>query len=356
MKRRLTAVLLLLCVLMALAPVGNAAGIYFVAVNDTVPLTLSTDVAPYFLDGILLVPHTAFSVSGLGVAPSYDAEKQVLTLFSRNKRLSFDLIRSRVTDEKGNTQDTVCDTRNGAAYLPVAFCAGYFGYAVSVQTSLGGYQVIRFTNGTQVYDDALFIQKAENLISYRVQQYLSQQAASTPPTTTNPEPPKEDRPAVTPTEPKTPANVYLAVADASTMSDSLRVVNNRDLPAAFFLTAAEIRENPSLVLSIRAAGYPIGLTVEEGETQVLQSLQEANAALDAIIQTKSLLVLLTREQAADVQGYFVVDRNQSVTASGAVDREGRNSLVVCTRNCSAAVATLTAADARFRQLRETSPF
>lgn len=356
MKRRLVAVLLLLCVILTLTPVGNAAGIYFIAVNDTVPLTLSTDVAPYFLDGILLVPHTAFSVSGLGVAPSYDTEKQVLTLFSRNKRLSFDLIRSRVTDEKGNTQDTVCDTRSGAAYLPVAFCAGYFGYAVSVQTSLGGYQVIRFTNGTQVYDDALFIQKAENLISYRVQQYLSEQSASAPPPTTNPKPPKQEQPGVTPEEPKTPANVYLAVADASTMSDSLRVVKNRDLPAAFFLTAAEIRENPALVLSIRAAGYPVGLTVAEGESQVMQSLQEANTALDAIIQSKSLLVLLSREQAADIQGYFVVDRSQSVTASTAISREGRNSLVVCTRNCSAAVATLTAVGAKFRQLRETSPF
>lgn len=368
MKRRFAALLLIICTLLTLMPMGNAAGIYFIAVNDTVPLTLSTDVAPYFLESILLVPHTAFSVSGLGVTPSYDAEEQTLTLFSRNKRLSFDLIRNKVTDEKGNTKDTICANRGGAAFLPVALCADHFGYAVSVQTSLGGYQVIRFTNGTQVYNDALFIQKADNLISYRVQQYLSEQAAASTPAKPEPAPQKPEKPIsplqpvqpVTPPQPevpkKAPTNVYLAAADAATMADSLRVLKNHDLPAVFFLTAEEIRENPALVLSIRAAGYPIGLTIPEGETQVLQSLQAANSELDAVIQSKTLLVLLPGEQTADAQGYFVVNRSQAVTASGAAQREGGNSLIVCSHNCSAAVATLTAADANFRQLRETSPF
>lgn len=372
MKRRIMAIILLLSLLLALSPSGSAAGIYFVAVNDTVPLTLSTDVAPYFFSGILLVPHTAFSVSGLGITPSYNSEKRILTLFSRSQRLVFDLDAGSVTDEKGTTQDTVCALKNGVAFLPVAFSADHFGIAVSVQTSSGGYQVLRFTNGTQVYDNALFIQKAENLISYRVQQYLNEQAAAAPPTTPESDPPKQpDKPTSatttpttttpsTPAEPETPQKapitVYLAVTGADTMSDALRSLTSRDIPAVFFLTAEEIGQNPSLVLSIRAAGYPVGLTVPEDETDVAGSLAGANEALDALIQSKTLLTLLTRQQAANAAGYFVVDRTQAVSAAAAIGREGRSSLVVCTGNCSAAVSALKGADARFRQLRETSPF
>ena len=85
MKRRILAIFLALCLMLAVVPVSSAAGIYFIAVNDTLPLTLSTDVAPYFLSGIYLLPHTAFSVSGLGITPSYNAEARILTLFSRTK-------------------------------------------------------------------------------------------------------------------------------------------------------------------------------------------------------------------------------------------------------------------------------
>ena len=39
--------------------------------------------------------------------------------------------------------------------------------------SQDGYPVLRFTTGSEVYDDSLFIEKAENLIAYRVAQQSS---------------------------------------------------------------------------------------------------------------------------------------------------------------------------------------
>ena len=356
MKRRILAIFLALCLMLAVVPVSSAAGIYFIAVNDTLPLTLSTDVAPYFLSGIYLLPHTAFSVSGLGITPSYNAQDRILTLFSRTKRLVFDMDAGTVTDEKGVANEPVCAVKNGVAFLPAAFSADHFGYSISVQSSSGGYQVVRFTNGTQVYEDLLFIQKAENLISYRVQQYLSEKSPSVTPK----DPPKQpEKPAIstTPETPeKEPVTVYLAVIGADTMADALRSVAARDVPAAFFLTHEEITQNPALVLSIRAAGYPVGLTVSDAQTDVSGSLSRANDALDGLIQSKTLLTLLSRRQASGVSGYFVVDRSQSVSAASALEREGRTSLVVCAGNCSAAVSALKGSSARFRQLRETSPF
>lgn len=355
MKRRILAIVLTVLLLLALIPAGSAAGIYFVAVNDTIPLTLSTDVSPFYQDGIYLIPHTAFTVSGLGVTPSFDAEKRVMTLFSRNKRLVFELTAGQVTDESGTTKKTVCVLKNGVAYLPAAFCAAHFGVSVSVQTSMEKYQVIRFTNGTQVYSDALFMEKAENLIAYRVQQHLNEQAA----TQVKPEVPVTPDKPVPPPAPesgKTPATVYLAVTDAASAAGALRVLSARNIPAVFFFTKAEILENPTTVLAVRAAGYPVGLSVEAGETAVASNLAEANAALDDLTQMKTLLVLLTKEQAADAKGYFAIDRQMAVNAARAAERTDRSSLVICGSNYSAVLSSLQGAEVRFRQLRETSGF
>lgn len=352
MKKKLLAVLLLAALLLAALPCGAAAAPFFVAVNDTIPLTLSSNVAPYAEGGLLMLPHTAFGVKNLGITPSYNAAGGTLALFSRTQRLVFDFAADTVTDEDGNVSPIVLTVRDGVVYLPAVMCASHFGVTVSYLTSQSGYKIIRFTNGSQMYDHDLFVQKAETLISYRVQQYLDEQNKAGDPAA--PEAPKPSTSEPANPDEKAP-RVFLAVENAANMENALLVLTAQRVPAVFFLTHDEIRENPELVIAIASAGFPIGLTAGKTE-DASAALEQANAALDALLQQKTLLALLTAEQAGALSGYCVTERSRAVSAAAAAKRTDRNSLVLCSGSCRRIVTQLTAAGADFRQLRETSSF
>ena len=91
-------------------------------------------------------------------------------LFTRARRLIFDLAEETVQDEDGNVSTVSVSYRGGVLYVPLGLCASHFGLSTSMLTSAGGYTVLRFTTGSQVYEDSLFIEKAENLIAYRIAQ------------------------------------------------------------------------------------------------------------------------------------------------------------------------------------------
>lgn len=356
MKKRLMSVVILLAILITVTPfASSAADIFFVAYNDTVPLTLSGGDGLLSYKDVLLGPHTVFTVNGVNLTPVYDAEEKTMTIYSRTKRLEFDLTEGLVTDETGRVRSTLCAYRNQVVFLPLTMCAEHFGFNVSVVTSREGYAVLRFTNGSQLYDDAEFISKAENLISYRVQRYLEEQGK--PPVVEQPEdPPSTDDPPVTPETPdRVPPTVYLAVTDASYMREALQMLRAEKIPAVFFLTAEEIRKDPTLVRSIRASDYPVGITVERGELSVAEGLRQANEALDDVIQAKTLLALLDREQKMLADGYFVIDQSASVSAREAGIMQ-LPCLVVCQGDLRDALAVLSSSKPVFRRLRETTRF
>ena len=359
MKKRLAALALILCALfLCLAPLhAEAADLYFVAVNDTVPLTLTTDVAPFYSGSALYAPRSVFQISGLGITPSYNDSGKTLTLFSRSRRIVFYLEENRTVDENGQELSLTAIQRSGTIYLPVSACASHFGIGVSYLTSGDGYRILRFTTGSQIYDDTLFLEKAANLIAFRVQQYQAEQTPQPkPPDNTTPEPSGPVTPQP-PEEPdQEPPTVYLAVLGAEEMERNLSLVASRSLPAAFFLTEKEIRDHPDLVCAVRAAGYPVGLTAEPEEQEPMESLRRANEALDALIQEKTLLAMLPRTVKNAVNGYFTLDEDLAVSASGAVRRAGLNSLVLLRDDGASILNSLRTAEARFRQLRETSPF
>ena len=347
MKRRILAVLLAVLLLVSLMPAGSASGIFFVAFNDTVPMTLSTDVAPYYQNGILLVPHTAFGVNGMGVSASYDAEKRIVTLSGKNQRLIFDMNSGIATDESGTGRKITCVMKNGIAFLPAGFCSAHLGVSVRLLYSKDNYTVLRFTNGTQAYDDGLFIQKAENLISYRIQQHEAEQTPQKPVVSPPQQPVEEETPQI---------GVYLAVEGIASVDGALRTLSGHGTPAVFFLTGEEIRENPGKVLAIRAAGYPIGLTVAEDAANVAASLADANAALDDLTQSKTLLVLVSAEQEQQAEGYFTVNRRKAVSVREAVKGERQTCFVICRTDCASVLSQLREENARFYLLRETTSF
>lgn len=353
MHRSLIVAVLILSLMLLIVPVSGAADLAFVAVDDTVPLTLSGDSLPFYSGGTLYVPYTAFNAASLSFFPSYDTSSKLLTLFSRSSRLVFDLSAGTVTDENKDVQLVSAISRGGMVYLPAAFCANHFGVQVSDLSSLSGYRIVRFTTGNQVYDDSLFVEKAENLISYRVSQYTAP-APSAP--STPPEPP------ITPNDPlpeepeKEPPEIYLAITDASTMAQSLEILARYRQSATFFLTEAEILQNGDLIRQIAGSGHNLGLLVTG--TDAAAELNAANAALDQVLKTKSLLALVP--QAVDTtmaagQYRIFSQPDTRLTASQAAAADGEAQLMICTAdNLTASLIILEEADAVFHLLRETT--
>ncbi len=348
-KRRFLILFLVLVLAVSFCPVTQAdADLFFVAVNDTIPLTLTA--LPYDSGG-LYVPYTAFDANPGGVCSAYNAAKQTFVLFTINHRLVFDLAAGTVTDENQSVSDITVMYRGGMLYIPLVYCASHFGLRVVMLKSLSGYPILRFTTGGEVYDDSLFVEKAENLISYRIEQFSSDtqsdpasdslQNASDP---GNSQEPAEEEPE------KVPINVYLSFTNAAAMPDAMQALEKYGQRAAFFLTADEIAENADLVRTLAISGHMIGLTVSEDEADVSAALSLANEQLDRIVNLKSVLVLLNEAQADGLDTYRIVLKNDL-----RADAELQSDCVlVCSENAAQTLAALHHQEASLCLIRETT--
>ena len=350
MKKRLLVCVLALALLLGLttAASGAADDLFFVAVNDSIPLTI-VGAKPHYAATGLYVPYTVFDAAPGGVAQAYNASEQTLVLFTRAKRLVFDIGKDQMTDENGNTSSVLTIYKSGLLYIPLAVCAGYFGLSYSMLTSQSGCPVLRFTTGSEIYDDDMFLQKAENLIAYRIQTHEQEQTPGSTQPGTRPQTPQED-------EPQELVPVYLAVTNAAQMADALDTLQAKDLHAAFFLTAAELEADPLLACRILAAGHTLGLTVTEDEPDVPQALHAANDALGAVVHTKTVLALLTAEQAQTVEGFRVFTRPEGETsAQEAIQKSEAQRLLVCADELAGTLDDQDYVGASPQLLRETSP-
>ena len=341
------ALLVCLCV-----PASADVSLFFVAVNDTIPLTLT--ILPTYSGGTLYVPYQVFDSQPCGVTPSYNQTKQTFVLLSRSKQMLFDLAAGTVSDESGTVSAANVLYRNGILYLPLTFCASHFDLKTTMLESAGGYQVLRFTNGSEVYDDSLFIEKAENLITYRVQQYTD--SANQPQNRPQDHPNGAQQTAGNdPAAEKQPATVYLAFTDSSTMRSAAAALAEYDLQGSFFLTADEIRSDPALVFELLAAGHAIGVTAEADAPDPAEALREANDALAGLLCQKTLLALLpTGTEAPEGYSCFFRSAAQPSAADAAASETAH--LLVCTDDASATLYTLFSADARILPLLETTVY
>lgn len=350
-RKKLLAFLLALVMLLALAPLAQAAeDVFFVAVNDTIPLTL-TGAAPYYSSGGLYVPYTVFDAAPGGVASAYNADEQTFVLFTRARRLIFDLSAETVQDEDGNVSTVSVSYRSGVLYVPLSLCASHFALSTSMLTSAGGYTVLRFTTGSQVYEDSLFIEKAENLISYRISQF-EQPTEPEPPVmpTDRPNPPQtqpteDDPPAIE------PAICYLAIMDASGMQAAADVLDAQQLRAAFFLTANEIESDPALVRALFVAGHVLGVRAEPEAEDVGASLDAANDALCRVLQRKTVLALADAAEES-LAGYRVFAPGTPVAE--VAPEPGQTQLLVLGADAASQIQALLEQGASIVLLRETT--
>lgn len=355
MRKRLPARLLaaLLCMLLLIPCVrAEKAEIYFVAVDDAIPLTLSAASAPYASGGTIYAPYTVFNAAPGGVVPSYNASTQTLVLFRRGARLVFDLSDGTVTDEDKNSYTAATVYRGGVLYVPLDLCLSHFGLSAVTLTSLSGYSILRFTTGSEVYDNDLFVEKAENLIAYLAEQNTASQPS---------DPTQPNAPQMPPTEEEPPhaeGTFCLAVTGAENMARAAEALAEAEQRAAFFLTEDEIEAEPELVRALYTAGHVIGVTCTEDAEDAAAALRDANEALGRVLHRKSLFALLTAAQSEFCPGYCILVRPQeqpSVEEILSQSSAETANLLLCGADTAETLRTLQSAGASLRLLRETSP-
>ena len=250
MKKRFFALLLVLALLPASVSGVRATGLAcFVGVNNTLT-ALSGSGMPYYENGVLYIPYTAFHAEPGGVFVAYDEAGKTLALSQIYVRLIYDLAAGTVTDETGNAQSVSVSYRDGLLYIPATQAASHFGLSVTLLESQSGCSIIRFTDGSQTMDDAEFVVRSETLISIILENNGQQPEGEDP---ENPGPddgPDGENPAQ-----EQPATVYLAFTGEAVSTATLGHLRALELQATFFLTQAQLLDNVELARSIYAEGH-----------------------------------------------------------------------------------------------------
>ena len=349
MRKRILALLLVVVLLIGIVPAtGATVPICFVAMNDTIPVTLKGGAAPYYTSGKLYLPHTAFNASPNGVGAAYDMEKNTFVLFNADETLIFDLKNRSYTNKKNQVFDVEISFRSGLVYVPASVTT-HFGLSVTMLTSRAGYSIIRFTNGEQVYDDVTFVAQAENLINRAAQEYAAELAAS------NPGPgPETDIPTEEPQEERGPVEVYLAFYGDAVAQSTLDALNEQDVRAAFFLTEDQILTERDLIRAIYAAGHTIGITAPAQEVDFDAALLRANDALDTVLFFQSTLAMLPSGVSTELTSVRVVERPVFWTVEELLETATEPELYAVESGAPGVIASLDMVNASMLKLRETS--
>lgn len=346
MKRRLLATLIIVSLLICLMlGASGLSPLCFVATNDSVPLILSGGENPYYSGSKLYIPYNAFDASPNGVGASYNAEKNTFVLFNRNQTLIFDMKEKTYTDQADKVYHADVVFRGGVLYLP-ADIAGHFGLSVTLLFSRYGYPIIRFTDGSQVYDDGTFVAQAENLISRAVQEYERNSQSFQNSQSSHIGQEGED--------PQNRTNVYLAFTGDAVNADTLQMLSNMSAKGAFFLTETQILEDKQLVRDIYAAGHTVGLTVKDDEWDIASSLQRANDALDKVLFCRSIFVLLPRGLSFQTKSYRVLPEPVAESVENVMQNPDVEHLCVIRTDAPVIIASFIEKGAALLRLRETS--
>lgn len=346
MKKRLVLMLLLTALIFSLTPNALSAGsLAFVGVNDSVPMYLAQEHTPYYKGNLLYIPYTVFNVGPGGVAVSYNAEKGSLALFTRAKRLVYDLNEGTVTDEASKVGKVDFVYRNGMLFIPATKSMSHFGLNTVMLTSSSGCPVLRITDGSQQLDNNTFIRKAETLISIILEQQSSGESVGQ-----EREEELEDDPVVV----TGPATMYLTFAGEAVNAGTLEVLKTNGISAAFFLTREQIKNNPELIRRIYADGHMIGLTTEEHDSDYVLELSEANAELDRVLHMKSLMVLLPNG-GQELEQYIVFrDWGMQESIEEMLESDETVHFLVCRANVEIIVGRVLQAGANLPQVMETT--
>lgn len=279
MKRKVTAALVLLCIIASfLLPAVKAAGtVYFSVINND-PLPLNDATMPAFIDGQFYLPYTFFSSDELGIYSGAGSNIAVI-YSSASKRLTFDVAQATVYDQDGNQHYLYsAKTHNGIIYIPVELICQFFGFTYAV-IQADPAPIVRVRTPSNNINDLTYpgLDSTQKKLQALYAAYTGKPNPSASPTSSA---------GIGPTYQN--VTVYLSFFDlgGGKLSDILDALSLR-YKGCFFVTKDEIAGNADLLRRAAGDGHMIGIWLKDG---TYDEYQEASALLFEAAKLKTVIV------------------------------------------------------------------
>ena len=248
-----------------------------VVYHTTVTLPVTIERVTYFPVAALL-PY-------LGCDWQSDVSSRTLSVYRGEEILSFNIDTGQVLASDGREFHARTFYLNSTYYVPLKVILDeYGGSMVLLRDDSTG--IHRLTTGVQRLSDREMLLLIETMSGFRVDQ--------------------QARPQV---------NLLIRGASAG-VDRMLSTLESAGLRAAFFVTAADIQEQPERILELAVAGHTIGIFAEAGTAAEVRA---ANDLLQKLIKTRTATVFATgyaATQELTSAGYLVWNHNLAATAAG----------------------------------------
>ena len=304
MKKRALAFIIALCIAAAFMPIVSQAAVtpYFMAVNDTL-LDFNETTMPFVSGSEIFIPVKVleeFDIWSVGSA----REERILVCRGVYRYLDFITKpgETKTTDQDGNTLDWPAARRVGDRfYVPLNQVCAFFGLRSEIYDIKREIipdeqmRMIRIISGSSI-NTPTFEGLNRNALRAAYNKYQASIAPQTPPPgATNPPPPVE------PTPDYSGVTIHLSFYDISSGSAG-GVLDFLDTQAAFgyqccfFVSAADIADNPDVIRRIAGSGHSIGIKLTECS---YEEYLETSALLFEAAKIKTLLVSACGKDPAD---------------------------------------------------------
>lgn len=321
-RGRILPLLLTAALFLGLTVPTSAASLYFTAIDDSIP-PLTSDTMPFWSGGTIYVPYTVFDAKqngvnvSLGLYANYNQNAGTVTLFNLRQVLVFDFNSRNCRDDMtGTVYAYRAIMRSGRPYLPLNMVCSFFGmeYSYNQLPSISQGYLVRIKSADAVLDDALFIERARDLLQNRLREYT--QSLSTAETT---DPGTVIRPNTPPEVEGSNTATYLAFRceGGENLPGILDAMDRAGQYALFFLTPETIEAEGDLVRRILGSGHSVGILAETGEEAVLE---RGNLALEGAARTRTTLAYVPAGQRAGLEelGWVCWKETLSLTPSDTV--------------------------------------
>jgi len=260
----------------------------FIVVRDTI-VDLKAETMPAYYGTSLYLPGSVFS--RFGMFTLYDSSQNMFSIEYGKRKLEYYVEKSTV-DEKGNVTDNKAHMVGSLVFIQADFVCAHFGLTYNVIPN-SPLSIVRLKDGREKLDDIAFLAKYKAELERMYYAYRNEPVPTPtptptptsiyePPTITHPEPSPSPghsavspspsdapEPSPSPTPPPTYETVTLSfsfydVSDAQQVRRIMSALEIAGIRGLFYVTEAEIKNDPALVREITGRSHSVGIFLIEG--------------------------------------------------------------------------------------------